>query len=271
MTRVHALVLTIAAATLATGCPMSGGYHSARTLGRGESASGLTFSMTRWSVENDDPATPETETYEFALPNLIPEVTYHIGVTDDVEVGGRVALGSFGMEIDAKWRFFKNDKLHLAVAPAIGYQAFIFLQGGILRLPAIMTYDLNDQFGVNLAAFIGSTHFSEVDEDSFDDQDVLSGDLLQSGVAVSFDVRGETLLFRPGIEFSRYVADFGDGEFEPFNLVNFFVHVAIIGGREKKQLNRMERKLDRVIENQGDPRPPEGDDTDYKGDENIER
>lgn len=240
-------------------CPMAGNYHSARTLEKGTSAVGMTFSITQYETDVDNDGMTE----KFAWPNFIPELTYHVGITDDVEVGGRVALGSMGMEADVKWRFYHNDKLHVAIAPAIGYQAFVFLQGGLLRLPGVLTYDLNEHFALNLAVFGSSTHFSSTND--VEGAAAFDGTLVATGAAFGVEIRGETLMIRPALEFTRFVADFDGETFEPFNTVNILVHIAFIGGREKKQLNRMERKLDRVIDNQegGQGGPPETDDSDY--------
>src|ERR1044072_9003404 len=115
-------------AVLASGCLMAGNYHTARTLEKGTSSFGLTFSATKYSFDyetTDSAGNPQKETISFAIPNLLPELTYHIGISDNAEAGGRLALGSLGGEFDIKYRFLHNDKLHLAVAPAISYQAFI--------------------------------------------------------------------------------------------------------------------------------------------------
>ena len=112
-----------------TGCLMAGNYHTAKTLEKGTSQFGMTFSGTQYTYTTTDSATNTTKSATFVLPNIIPEITYHIGMTVDVEAGGRVAIGSLGGEFDVKWRFFHNDKLHLAVAPAIGAQAFVLIEG----------------------------------------------------------------------------------------------------------------------------------------------
>ncbi|HEX2685917.1 MAG TPA: hypothetical protein VHN14_04835, partial [Kofleriaceae bacterium] len=141
------------------GCLMSGNYHSAKTLGKGESQVGLTFSTTRYEqVKTDSNGTTTTDA--IVLPNIIPEITYHIGMTDDLEVGGRVSLGALGLEGDVKYRLFKSDKLHLAIAPAINYQAFIVLQGVGVRLPGILTYELADNLDFTAAVFGSTTHYS---------------------------------------------------------------------------------------------------------------
>src|SRR5262245_30535888 len=103
-------------ALLATGCLMAGNYHSARVLEKGTSQFGLTFSATQFKSVEHDSAGNEVNTTYVAIPNILPEITYHIGVAENVEAGGRIGIGSLGGEFDVKWRFLRSDKLHLAIA-----------------------------------------------------------------------------------------------------------------------------------------------------------
>ncbi|MBK9033821.1 MAG: hypothetical protein IPL61_21565 [Myxococcales bacterium] len=225
---------------------MSGNYHSAKTLNKGESEVGVTFSATRYESTTTDPNTGQTETGAVVLPNLIPEISYHIGMADDVEVGGRVGLGSLALEGDVKYRFYKSEKLHLAIAPAISYQSMIIIQGVGLRLPAILTYQLADNMDFTAAVFGSTTKYSNVDSsDSDNSLGTFGGSLVSTGGAVGFDLHGETFSIRPAIEFTRYVArlDDTDGSSD-FSTFNFLVHIAWIGGKEKQQLNRIEKKID---------------------------
>ncbi|HEX2688827.1 MAG TPA: hypothetical protein VHN14_19525, partial [Kofleriaceae bacterium] len=67
--------------------------------------------------------------------------------------------------------------------------------------------------------------------------------------ALGFDLHGETFTIRPAVEFTRYVADLSSDSNSTsahFNTVNFLVHIAWTGGKEKKQLDRIERKLDNL-------------------------
>jgi hypothetical protein len=232
---------------------MAGNYHTAKTLEKGTSEFGMTFSATKYSFKYDDtqtdPNTGQTTTtqksVDFAIPNLLPELTYHIGVSDNAEAGGRISLGSLGGEFDIKYRLIHDGKLHVAVAPAIGYQAAFLIQGGGLRLPGILTYELTDNLDFNAAAFVSETHWKPV-SDSEDFQS-WSGNLTQTGVALGFDLHGETMSIRPAFEWSRVVYSAnGRSDFEPFNTFNVLVHIAFIGGREKKQLDRIEHKLDNM-------------------------
>ena len=223
---------------------MAGNYHTAKTLEKGTSQFGMTFSATQYTFNTTD-SNGQPTTLKVAIPNLLPELTYHVGVADDVEAGGRIALGSLGGEFDVKWRFLRNDKLHLAIDPAIGYQAFVLIEGGILRLPAILTYELTDTLDFNVAGFVSETHFKNVDNNA--DYSAFNGSLTGTGVSIGVDLHGEVMSIRPAVEVTRYVYGTGTGStFEPFNLVNFMVHIAWTGGREKKQLVRIERKIDNL-------------------------
>jgi hypothetical protein len=237
---------------------MAGNYHSAKPLGKGVGQFGLTFSTTRYEKVTTDSDTGQTTRDSVVLPNLIPEITYHLGVNDDVDVGGRVALGSLGLEADVKYRFLRSDKLHLAVAPALGYLAFVVVQGVSGRLPGILTYELGDNLDLNLAAFVATTKFSTTGSDS-SDFNVFSGTLLSSGGAVGFDLHGETFNIRPTVEFTRYLYNFSSGDSstsDSFNTVNIMVHLAWTIGKEKQQLNRIENKLDQMNPPPPGPPPP---------------
>jgi hypothetical protein len=237
-----------------TGCLMAGNYHSARTLEKGVSSAGMTFSITRYTDVDRDASTGETTTDVITLPTLIPEFTYHIGITDDLEAGGRLAPSSLGMEFDVKYRLFQGDAFHLAVAPAIGYQTGIIYSATHAKLPLLGTFDLAENFSVTGAVFGGTARFDDVDE-SFD---TFRGNLGSTGAFLGVELRGETFYLRPGFEWTEYVADFdNDPNFDGFRTFSVIAHFAVVFGREKKQLNRMERKLDRIIDNtEGRPPPP---------------
>jgi hypothetical protein len=221
--------------SMTSGCLMAGNYHSAKTLEKGTGQMGLTFSSTRYQKTDNDGTTDYA-----AIPNVIPEITYHVGVSENVEVGGRAALGSLGGDLDVKYRFLRNDKLHLAVAPALSYQSAVLVEAIGFRLPVIATYELADSVDFNAAAFLTQTNFRSASSEfkSFD------GNLTSTGAAIGLDIHGETLHIRPAVEFTQYVADLNGEQFDPFNTVNILVHVAWTTGREKKQLDRIERKID---------------------------
>ena len=61
---------------------------------------------------------------DLTIPNILGDYAYHLGVAEDFEAGGRIAVGSGLLELDVKYRFLggADSKLHVAVNPAIGYQ-----------------------------------------------------------------------------------------------------------------------------------------------------
>ena len=229
---------------LLSACLPVSNYHSARTLAEGESNFGTTFSSTSYQSADGDSGDAVT------MPGLIPELTYHIGITDDVEFGGRVALGFLYGELDLKYRFYKSPDLHLAVAPAIG-QVAAFGTITSMRLPLIGTYEFNDQFSV-----IGSVSGSSWVVSSVPDDDDLAGPFdagenffTMVGGSIGFEVTGSTAYIRPSFEMNTmtFRPDGADRRIKTGALV---FHIGRIGGREKQQLDDIQDQLDRMEERQ---------------------
>jgi hypothetical protein len=233
------MVLLSAMAVMFSGCLMAGNYHSAKTLEPGVSSFGTTFSLNAIYEDTDQ---------QVAIPNIIPELTYHIGIIDNLELGGRIALGSLGIEIDAKYRFLEAGGLHLAVAPSIGYMGWVVLQGISTRLPFIVTYEITNWFGVTAALFAGYSHYSVANDDLDDAVNNFAGDMITYGVAIGPELSGETFFIRPSVEFTRYQVRVDmegvDPHWNPFNNLAVMLHIGWVYGREKQQLDRIERKVD---------------------------
>lgn len=229
-------VAVVALALLAPGCMPVSNYHSARTLGDGESSWGMTFSSTTYQDPDDGD--------RVTLPGIIPEFTYHIGLSDDVEFGGRVAPGFLYGELDLKYRFFHNGPTHLAVAPALGQMAFLVAVTTV-RLPVILTYELNDKVALNTGV-AGSAWI--VSDNGGDDQDSPFGvgdDFLRTATGfVGLDIQGRTAFIRPTLEMTRAIA--GNEGTEEFQLLQVSVHFGFISGRELKKLDQMQEQLDRI-------------------------
>jgi len=155
------LLLALGVALVLQGCPASGIYRTARTLNEGESDFGLSFNATRYSTQDrqvtDVNGNVTTEKGgSVVLPNLIPELNYHIGISEGLEFGGRVGLTSGLIEFDVKYRFLggEGEKLHLAVQPAVGYRALFIVEGLHATLPVIATYDVAPTLSVNVAPYV---------------------------------------------------------------------------------------------------------------------
>ncbi|MCX5868708.1 MAG: hypothetical protein NT009_14735 [Proteobacteria bacterium] len=235
--------------TLTGGCMMAGNYHSAKTLGKGESSFGMTFGINRMSNDND----------HVIVPNVIPEFAFHVGLAKNWEIGGRVAPGALGIELDTKYRFLQKGDLHLAVVPAVAYQALFEGYGLTFRLPVVLSYDFIDNFGFNAAVFGGLSAYESDEGDDEEFFQYIEGEILSYGVSLGPELRGSVFFVRPEVEFVRYEsslkhADNLNGEsWEPVNSVNVLVHFGWIFGREKQQLERVEEKLDKALEKNVNP------------------
>lgn len=154
----------------ATGCWSNGIYRTARTLEPGEvdielAVSGIHFDAKKVTVEAEangssaSASTTDKETEELSqnLPNLVPELGVHVGIFDDFEFGGRVALGSMMLELDAKYRFIGNrdSAFHLALQPAFAYRTLFLAKGYSFQVPLIATYEFTENVAVNLAGYGG--------------------------------------------------------------------------------------------------------------------
>ncbi|MGA2505885.1 MAG: hypothetical protein ABSF80_00215 [Chitinispirillaceae bacterium] len=226
-------VLTAAICVATMGCMMAGTYHSAKTLDPGTSSVGLTFGVNQFS----------TSSGSITVPDLLPELTFHTGVAENMEVGGRIALGALGIEGDFKYRFLKTDKLHLAMDPSIGYQGFIVMKGVTFGLPIISTVDLTPHFGLNASLFGRYAHYSASDSTLGDAISNIIGDAFMVGGAFGPDIRGESFFIRPMIEYAHVIPAAG-AVWSAWNRVSIAVHFGWIIGREKQQLDRIEKKID---------------------------
>jgi hypothetical protein len=243
------LVFLLAAALLSTGCLTTGMYRTAHVLPQDEGDFTMSFNVVRATVE--EPAgEPGVGSETFTYPNVVPEISYHYGMAENVEVGGRLALGAGMIEVDTKWRFLHTPGLHLAVQPAVGYRGLGFFEGFHGSLPLILTRDLRPRMSLNASVFGSYTHFTATD--SFDDGDIdLVGDTVFVGGAlgVQFRSRG-SFHFMPAIEVQRSVYRGGDLLDAP-DVTAVIFGVSVGWGADERarkmdeQLDRIERKLDR--------------------------
>ena len=208
--------------------------RTARTLPEGEGDVSLAVNVTRISVdetEAEQAAGVDVDT-SFTYPNLVPDLLYNYGITDDFEFGGRLSLASGMLEANVKYRYLQSDdgKLHMAVAPAVGYRALFLVSGVSLTLPLLFTYDLTPAISVS-GGPLASYNFYTVDDDfaTENEDDVnLDGDLLFLGGGIGIEFRTRNgFHFMPGIEFQRSVSRSIDGVDDPAALNFLFFGVTL--------------------------------------------
>jgi hypothetical protein len=209
----RAPTLLLPATLLLTGCLTTGMYRTAHVLPQGEGDFAINFSVVRATLDDPRESAPGTTT--FTYPNVLPELSYHYGISENVEVGGRFALGAGMIELDTKYRLLRSRPLHLAVQPAVGYRSLGFIEGFHGALPIILTHDLTPSISLNTSLFGSYTRFATTDSVDTDDLD-LSGDSVNLGGGVGIQFRTPAgFHFMPALEIQRSVHRGGDARDAP--------------------------------------------------------
>jgi hypothetical protein len=198
--------------------------RTARTLPEGGSDISLSLNLTRVSLREEVIGGAPIPLSDFNLPNPIPDVSYDYGLTDDLELGARLSLGSGLIEARTKLRFIEaaNGTLHVALAPAAGYRVLALVNGPVLTLPLIVTYDLSP--GMSLSGGPVMSYASYSVPESFDTGDLdLAGDTLYAGGGLGIEFRPALgLHVMPAVEVQRSVSRRGDVENLPVIDMLFF-------------------------------------------------
>ena len=119
------------------------------------------------------------------------------------------------------------------------------MKGITVSLPIISTVDLAKNFAVTTALFGRDGNYSAPDSSVSNALQDIIGDFGMIGGAFGPEIRGETFFFRPMVEFARVFKLSSDRK-SPWNRVSVAVHMGWIMGREKQQLDRIEKKLDKI-------------------------
>jgi hypothetical protein len=214
MRRVHGWV-GVGLAVCASGCWSNGIYRTARTLEPGEvdvelAVSGVHFAVEKVTAEAEAAGSStsttqdgkDTDEYSQNLPNLVPELGLHVGVFNDFEFGGRVALGSMMLELDAKYRIIgnRNSAFHLALQPAFGYRTLFLAKGYSFQAPLIATYEFTENVAVNLAGYGGYQSYS-TNWDLLNDYLGASSVTLGGSLGLKFSV--DDFYFMPAVDLAQ--------------------------------------------------------------------
>lgn len=246
-----------------SGCWSAGVHRTARTLEPGQSDIQFTANVTRVTTAKIKAAVT-TEAVPMSaeiaptrsggdilsIPNVIPEVAFHSGVKHNLELGGRVALGSMMLELDVKYRFVGDldSKLHVAVAPAVGYRTFVLIEGFHATLPLIATYELNNTIALNGAVYGTYLDLSVTGKDK-DGLGALEGKFITTGVAGGIRISTDDFYFMPGLDYQQSVYQADVANVEVISKAKFLVLTLTFGfplGVNTRQLKKMDEKLDRI-------------------------
>ncbi len=229
------LLALLPIALLFAGCSMTGTYQSAHILELGTSAVGLSFG----SVGVRD------SSYSFIWPIIIPDVTFRTALSDRFEVGGKVSVGSFGLEGDIKWGFFQGERFCMAVAPAFYTQVAPFMKGAGFTLPVLASYKINETYSINASLFSSISQFTSGFSGVDSILTTLVGDINATGGSLGFEFSQNLFNIRPVFEVS-HMAPLRAEEvnWQPYMRIRFVLHLGFVLGKEKNQLDRVEEKLD---------------------------
>ncbi len=239
----------VGVAMLSQACLTTGMYRTAHVLPEGEGDLALTVSVVRARTD-DITNLPGDQSLTYNFPNIIPEVSYHFGVGNDFEIGGRVALGAGMIEADAKYRFFGSDatSTHLALQPALGYRSLGLIEGYHASLPLLFTVDLNHNIAVNTSVFGTFVHYGLPDEFDAENNINFAGESAAGGAGVALELSTASgFHFMPGLEVQRILWRGGDFADAP-SITSIIFAVTFGWGPDEdlKALNRVEQKVDAV-------------------------
>ena len=197
----------LSATVLALGCQSPALVRSARTLPAGGDDLSLSVTLTRVSLRPVDVEGTRLPLQDFNLPNPIPDVLYDHGLTDDVQIGARLSLGSGLIEARSMLRVVHtaNGKLHVALAPAAGYRVLALVNGPVFSVPAIVTYDLSPNMSLTGGPLVAFASYSVPRALDAGEPD-LGGSSLYAGGGVGLELRPAFgLHVMPALEVQRSV------------------------------------------------------------------
>jgi hypothetical protein len=204
---------TGAAAALLLACQSPALVRTARTLPEG--GSDLSFAVNVTRVEFPDVTVDgrRVPLPDYTLPNPLVDVLYAYGLSDDVEIGARLSLGAGLIEAQTKLRFVEaaHGTLHLALAPAAGYRVLALVNGPVLTLPLLVTYDLSPEVSLSGGALLSYASYSMPESFRFSEDLDLSGQTVYAGGGLGVELRpGWGLHVMPALEVQRSVSRRGD-------------------------------------------------------------
>ena len=206
---------------LSAGCLLPGAGLSARPIGAGQTAVGAAVSVTAYNyVDNNG----SLEQIRLASP--MPEVSLRRGVNDDVDIGGRLALGQLAFGAHIRYRFLRRGPVHLAVTPELDIQNLRIMNGIRARMPIVASVEVSDRLALSGALFaLGGRYTTPDPEDAGSEFGVFQGPTLALGGGLAVDIRAGRWLLRPGVEVARYALGSADAGFAPFTAVHGIVQV----------------------------------------------
>ena len=196
------------------GCLAPAVYRTAHMLPKDEwdLALGLTAQQVTTEAYTADRGTVSFPRDSTRYVGILPEISWHYGVQDDIEVGGRLVASASMAEVDAKYRLLGGpaSQLHVAVQPALGGRLrhggkdsiWANMEGYHLTLPILTTYDISPSVAATGSVFTLLTSYRDKNAGPPD----MVGDMVYGGGSLSLRVQeGTTFYTIPFVEMQRSV------------------------------------------------------------------
>jgi hypothetical protein len=193
-------------------CQSPGLSRSARSLPAGASDWSLSFTFTHLSANarGVPSAVERVASQAFNYPNPLPEVSYRHGVNDRFELGGRISPGSGLLELQTKFQYLALDRERFAAAlgPSFGYRTLGIVNGPVLTVPALFSYELSPAWGVSWGVLASYAAY-QVPRSLGLDQADLGGNTLYVGAGAGVELRAGRFHLMPALEVQRSVSRTG--------------------------------------------------------------
>lgn len=200
----------LVASSLIGACQSPAITTTARTLPRGGADVSLSMNVTRISSPALEVEGVRVPTAGYTYPSFVPELMIAVGAADDLELRGRLAAASGLLEGGIKYRFLHTERLHVALAPALGYRTLGIVHGPVATLPLLVTYDLEPWLSLSGGPLVQAASYRVPDDLDGDDDADLGGDTLFAGGALGLELRAGPLHLLPSVELQRSIARSGD-------------------------------------------------------------
>jgi hypothetical protein len=209
--------------------------RTARTLPPGTSDWAVSFNLTH--VSSNVAGIPDTVgralSSSFNYPNPVPDLLYGHGISPGFELGARLSPGSGLFELSTKLRYLQADqgRFHAALAPAFGYRVLGLVNGPVLTLPALLTYELSPSWAISggaLASYAAYRVSAGLGREEAD----LSGNTLYIGGGAGVELRAGRFHVMPALELQRSVSRTGVAAQVPEIGLLFLSLTIGIGARE---------------------------------------
>ena len=244
------------------GCIGAGQYRSARTLEAGEMDLGVNLAAAqvfRAGVKWDD-GTPDGKERGASQQTVVSgmELHAHRGLHEGVEAGLRLVPGALGAEIDAKWRFYKTERLHVAAVAAVGRSWADEVAGWRALAQALVTWDLTETTpGEATWAVTGgltagrrgvAVPLLKENQDPTKHDDLrltVGGDGGVLGAGLGIERRTDDWYLQPTIEVTRFGGDIGNVHYG-ITTVQLTVSGGWTFGKELAAFKKTQERLDRI-------------------------